>query len=702
MHESVRSHLLLASALASFGAAGCACDCYSSYRVGAGDDAGGDDDDDDGGGPDGGRDSGPDASQWWDTGVPPDLPDAQVPCHTEPHIDPFEAPAPEYIWAAGDEGQPLPQYTQVCATPIVVDIDPVGDGEIWPEVVFMSYEDINWASAEQGVLRAVDVTTGESKFTVPGPDDDPVQFNLEATATPAAGDLDGDGIPEIVAIGAIYGLYAYHADGTEMWRAPDPTLLERSWRNEGDTHFKMISGALAIADLEGDGFPEVVFGRLVVDGIDGGQRWIGEDANCNPGLAEEILCKGMNEGLGPISCVADLDEDGFAEVIAGPAVYEHDGTLRFKAEGQDGFCAVADVITDPGAEGPEVIVVAAGTLRLFDKDTGETLWEKGVPGAVRGMPIGGPPTVANFDGDARQEIGVAQGASYTVFDLDCDASVPAGCIEEGVRWVVTTEDDSSSATGSSVFDFNGDGVAEVIYNDEEFFRVYRGTDGFELFSEGSSSRTRTENPVIADVDNDGNAEIVFPSNNEARFLDPVSNAGFEVWGDPFDRWVGARRIWNQHTYHIDNVEEDGRIPVVEPPSWNALNSYRQNLAEDPEEVLAAPDLRVRSWFECTPEGALITILVRNRGGTPVDPGVVIGIYDGNNRLGGERIGEVVTTLRLGPNDGEELTFLWEDPPSLPDTAEVWINVDELDDSPDGTVRECYEGNNRSRLEDVGC
>jgi hypothetical protein len=78
-----------------------------------------------------------------------------------------------------------------------------------------------------------------------------------------------------------------------------------------------------------------------------------------------------------------------------------------------------------------------------------------------------------------------------------------------------TEDDSSRVTSSSVFDFNGDGAAEVVYNDECFFRVYDGLTSEVLFKNNSPSRTRIENPVIADVDNDGNAEIVFCSNNDA-------------------------------------------------------------------------------------------------------------------------------------------------------------------------------------------
>ena len=68
-------------------------------------------------------------------------------------------------------------------------------------------------------------------------------------------------------------------------------------------------------------------------------------------------------------------------------------------------------------------------------------------------------------------------------------------------------------TGSTLFDFNGDGAAEVIYNDECWFRIYDGLSGVTLFKEPSESRTRIEYPVVADVDN-GNAEIVFSTSTE--------------------------------------------------------------------------------------------------------------------------------------------------------------------------------------------
>jgi hypothetical protein len=87
-----------------------------------------------------------------------------------------------------------------------------------------------------------------------------------------------------------------------------------------------------------------------------------------------------------------------------------------------------------------------------------------------------------------------------------------------------------------------------------------------------ASFTSVEYPTVADVDNDGSAEVVVVSNdywNEGE--EPTT---VQVIRDAEDRWVPARRIWNQHTYHVTNVREDGTIPQFEQPSWELLNTYR--------------------------------------------------------------------------------------------------------------------------------
>ena len=131
-----------------------------------------------------------------------------------------------------------------------------------------------------------------------------------------------------------------------------------------------------------------------------------------------------------------------------------------------------------------------------------------------------------------------------------------------------------------MFDFDRDGRSEVIYADEWYLRIYPGvepdcpagpnydgtmTDEDALFIDINSSRTRTENPVIADVDGDFKAEIIVSSNNESAQGD-IGDAGIEVFEDRLDNWVATLPIWNQHTYHVANVAADGTIPPIEAPN----------------------------------------------------------------------------------------------------------------------------------------
>jgi len=149
---------------------------------------------------------------------------------------------------------------------------------------------------------------------------------------------------------------------------------------------------------------------------------------------------------------------------------------------------------------------------------------------LQGSGNGGPPTIADFDGDGRAEIASANGTAYTVFDPDCvagaSADVCASGRSDGVLWFQPSQDGSSNVTGSSVFDFEGDGRAEVVYADECFTRVYDGTTGQVNYSRFRRSCTWYENPVVADVDADYNAEIVVNSNTNCPTitcpaLDPI-------------------------------------------------------------------------------------------------------------------------------------------------------------------------------------
>ncbi|MEW6298613.1 MAG: putative Ig domain-containing protein, partial [Thermodesulfobacteriota bacterium] len=362
----------------------------------------------------------------------------------------------------------------------------------------------------------------------------------------AAGDIDLDGRPEIIAQDENGGLIAFEHDGTLKWRSPPVGL-------DGNT-----VGSPSLADLDQDGTPEIIVAATVLNS-DGTVRWRGSD------LGISGLGTGDN-GFGPLSVVADLDLNGSPEVIAGKTAFRADGTLFWNTTLPDGFPAIGNFDNDPF---PEIVLVSGGRVRLLEH-TGTVKWG---PVIIPGGGRGGPPTIADVDSDGQPEVGVAGSTRYVVLETDGT-----------IKWQATTQDSSSNVTGSSVFDFEGDGSAEVVYADELFLRIYRGTDGQVLYELEKGSATLHELPVVADLDNDGNAEIIAAANDWLH----GAQFGLYIVGGADGNWIPTRRIWNQHAYHVTNVNPDGAIPRVGQNHWllPGLNSFRQNgfAPGDPDRV----------------------------------------------------------------------------------------------------------------------
>ena len=135
---------------------------------------------------------------------------------------------------------------------------------------------------------------------------------------------------------------------------------------------------------------------------------------------------------------------------------------------------------------------------------------------------------------------------------------------------------TGNSTGAVAFDLNGDGEVEIIYRDEFFLRIYRGADGILLAKTPVGSATWAEEPVVADIDNDGHADIVVSSDFFQQ--QQQDDTGIIVFQDVANKWRRTRRIWNQHAYHVTNVNEDATIPVTESAHWliGGLNSFRTN------------------------------------------------------------------------------------------------------------------------------
>lgn len=610
------------------------------------------------------------------------IPDAAVPmdartaCTVTPSAEPFRAPALRLHWRA--TAGAFRGVDQVCATPVVGDIlrEPP-DAERVPEVAFMTFDCANGYT--NAVLRVI---SGRAPHTLLWsqngadlPNTEGARSTLKWDGHPAIGDLDG--VPgngqEIVTVTQQGGLIAFRAAGTVYWRSAETRGT--------------VTGAnpsINIADLDADGVPEVIAGASVFNGRTGAVRWVGAAA------------RGVN-GQGPLSVVSDLDGDGRLEVIAGRTVYEHDGRVRFGGAMADGFSAVADLLDADGRSGrdgvPEVIVVADGVLYALDPRAGAVRWRVNIPGMTT---LGGAPTVGDFDGDGQMEVGVAGASAYSVLDPGCTGPTN-GCAAVGVRWSAVTEDTSSQVTSSTVFDFNGDGATEVVYNDEERFMVLDGRTGRVVFENFNPSQTRTEQAIVADADGDGRADIIFGANQCAAFagdhIPPALVAtervpGLEIWSSGDGSWVGARAVWNEHGYHIDNVGEQGELPRPEPPSWRTHNTFRLNSARD--RTLSAPDLTGSpEAVTCRGGGAIeLCVTVTNRGDARVGT-LSVGFYDRPPADGVRPVATATTGRNLDPTASARVCATAM---GLMTPTRVYFRVDD-----GAAARECDEGNNLGEI-----
>jgi hypothetical protein len=377
------------------------------------------------------------------------------------------------------------------------------------------------------------------------------------------------------------------------------------------------------------------------------------------------------------NAVADLDLDGIPEVIGGDYTNHVFNIWHYDAGAPGGFSFVRQGLDINGSLSPSLCPV-------------------GSSGYLHG---GGPPTVADFDGDGIPDVAQAGGIGYAVFN-GASLMNPAVADADVFLWQRQTQDCSSAATGSSVFDFDGDGKAEVVYSDENYLRIYEGpAPGDVLWQTCNTTGTLEENPVIADVDNDGRADIVVVSNSYASGspsyqCEGTWQSGVRVFGDSGGTWVRSRRVWNEHAYHITNVNEDGTIPTAELPNWTQprLNNFRQN--KQPLGEFSAPDLVVEVRARCTQEFAIIG-RVRNVGEASVPAGVLVRFYLGEPGTG-TVLGEGTTSKVLYSLDTEDIVVeLAEIPDGL-----VTAVVD--DGFPAHPWQECRTDNNESPPTDVSC
>jgi hypothetical protein len=613
----------------------------------------------------------------------------------------------------------FPGFVQVMSTPVVIRLHAT---DAAPAVVFSAFDNARTDVfiESRGVLRAISGLDGSPLWTAPKDFADPAALDgVNGNSNVVAGDCLGTGEVCFVVGGwnpndvpsdrtqahRHGGLVAFGSDGRTLWTSPG---------------FQVGWGGAAIARLLGPTGPaQIVVGNGVLDGATG-------KVLCPQTITGNEGDQIGGNGDGPLNLVADIALDGTPEIVSGNEAYRllpsgasptgYVCKAAFSKPVQlasatatcpggagnvcgAGFPAVASFAgygalmgLNPADPHPQIVVVSRGYLRIHDWTGGMVLNPIALPPDptcidTNGQPVtneGGAPVIADFDGDGLPEIGIAGQAGYVVWKPG-----------KGFLWSSKTFDCSSN-TGSSVFDFEGKGQANVVYGDQCYTRIYDGRSGATLMAEKNASCTAYEMPVVADIDGTGRARIVVPANNICDYVcDWGVQSKSQIFGlkalrSPSDKWVNTRSVWNEHTYHVTNVNIDGTLPYPEKNSWapGQSNSYRQNVQG--QGVFSAPDLvacEVKvDMTTCQAGLAAVKVTVYNGGALVVRSGVPVAVYaDGVS--GTYLIGKAATTKQLQPGDSEQLTVRWANPPQQ-QSVTVRAVVDEQQ-----TIGDCHPENN---------
>lgn len=375
-------------------------------------------------------------------------------------------------------------------------------------------------------------------------------------SSPAVADLDGDGQPEVV--GSAYSLWALNGeDGSVQWSVDPPG--GRTW-----------PGVVA-ADLEGDGDLEVIVAQ-------GGGYVTAYDhaGNVQPGWPQQPTTDELR-GLS----VYDLDADGALEVVVTATgdgvntwVYAHDGALRPgwpQLTNDSGYAwgvyndnaALGDL--DGDGYGEVVVPSDVHYICAYERDGTQIpanpiyggrgwgrvgVWESLVPelrgwGACDGVReesyrtnfADGPADIVDVNGDGSMEV-VAAGNVY-----DCYAGYPPSRYigvyvlnadrsrfhTGGYDWQTVPVDTGaplsenynvieSAAPNPVTADLDGDGHREILFASYDgrlhafwLDKTEHGSWPYSVYNPGEGVYRFASEPAVADLDGDGQGEVVFAS-----------------------------------------------------------------------------------------------------------------------------------------------------------------------------------------------
>ena len=532
------------------------------------------------------------------------------------------------------------------------------------------------------------------KTAIPLPS--PLMMPEYNTMTFLIADVDNDLYGEIVFCTTDRFVYCYKHDGTQLWMSNDTY----GGINGTDTCPSPI-----VADIDGDGYAEILVGDKLFAGESGHAL-----------LTLPAGGRGYSEGS-PHSYMpvfADVDNDGIMEIAAGKTVYKATIADRsFSPTGNvatvlasapaglpDGFTSVADVDLDGD---PDVIVTGAGAgttesiMYVWDGATSAQIGNTVTVTATSGKSISRP-SAGNIRGNDSVDIVFTYQKSLVAYRYNSSTNT-------FVRLFLFPTDDNSGATAVSLFDFDQDGAAELVHRDMSRLRIIKG-NGTVLTSDACYSYTHTEYPVIVDLDRDGHADILVSGNTTA-----LSNTDVRILrygSDNAGNWAPARPVWNQYGYHPLHINDRLSVPrfplrpsALFPGDVRPYNHFLQQqttLDFDGVPYRPLPDavpLASESKIEVAGAALNAVVAVYNRGSEALSAPIYVTFYNG--AVSSSILGKASLDKTLLPGDTAVVSFTGSISPSI---VQIVARVND-DGATFPFAPECKDDNNELIHTDAG-
>jgi hypothetical protein len=331
-------------------------------------------------------------------------------------------------------------------------------------------------------------------------------------SSPAIGDIDGDGEPEIVYGAFDQYIYARNADGTLVPGWPR-WVMDTVWSSP------------ALADMDGDGVNEVVIG---VDSHDytgyerssekGGELYVLD------GDATILAKANQSQMFNSSPALANLDSDPTPEIVIGSGTY-YSGVGKY----------VSRWDYDPEAR----------SLSLY--------WRK-----TTGAQMPGSPAIGDVNGDGKLDV-VIGGHDSNVYALAGETTAThASGAALWVKPVRTLMNGASTLESPVLADYDGDGVDDVFISITWEVGVLRGRDGAQFTARAFPSDSpsyygdylATGAPAIGDLNGDGRPELVSAAANKGG-----GQAQINVWSLPTSKTSAS---WPQ--FKLDAANTSALLP----------------------------------------------------------------------------------------------------------------------------------------------